>query len=61
MTPDQLRRYRIAMDMTQEELAKKLGVDRMTILRYENGKTHIPKVSERYIIEVLLRERGLKP
>src|SRR4029450_9606836 len=42
MKEDTLRRYRLMLRMTQEQLAGKLGVDRMTVLRYENGETRIP-------------------
>lgn len=33
-----LKRYRLMKDLTQEDLAKKVGVRRETIMRLENAK-----------------------
>lgn len=34
----QVKKYRVLADLTQEELAKKVGVRRETIMRLEKGK-----------------------
>jgi transcriptional regulator with XRE-family HTH domain len=42
--PDEyLRVIRARLEMTQAELARRLGVERRTVLRYENGIFKIPK------------------
>lgn len=38
ITPDKIIKYRIANAMTQDDLARKLGVSKYTISRWENGK-----------------------
>jgi transcriptional regulator with XRE-family HTH domain len=41
--PDEyLRIIRARLEMTQAELAKRLGIERRTVLRYENGIFKIP-------------------
>jgi DNA-binding XRE family transcriptional regulator len=32
--------------LTQEKLAKRLGINRMTIIRYESGESPVPKSIE---------------
>jgi repressor LexA len=49
MKPDDLKRARRALGLTQEALAKKLRTTRMSITRYERGTRRIPGV-----VEVLL-------
>lgn len=39
-----LRRLRLDLGLTQRELAQKLGMARLTIIRYEGRKGHIPRV-----------------
>ena len=39
ITGDRIRRCRRSLDMTQEELAKKIGVTKATINKYETGIT----------------------
>lgn len=39
-----ISRLRVSRHMTQEELAEKIGVDRVTVFRMENGK-RIPDVT----------------
>ncbi|MFO0773906.1 MAG: transcriptional repressor LexA [Nitrospiraceae bacterium] len=50
MTPDELRRERLALGLTQDQLAKELRTTRMTVTRYECGTRRIPGV-----VGVLLR------
>jgi len=37
MLPEEIREKRIALNLTQEELAKKFGVERNTVARWERG------------------------
>lgn len=50
---DALRLYRLEKRLTQQELAKKLGVSFTTVNRWMNGKTQ-PSELQRYQIEKLL-------
>lgn len=47
---DYIRRNR---DVSQKELAKKLDIDRQTLIRYETGKTQIPIKKLKQISEIL--------
>ncbi len=51
MKPDELKRQRVALGLTQEELAKELRTTRMTVTRYECGTRRIPG-----IVQVVLRK-----
>jgi transcriptional regulator with XRE-family HTH domain len=51
MTGEELRRRRERLKMTQAELARRLDVQRVTVTRWENGQTAIPRA-----IELALRE-----
>ena len=42
MAPHELVAYRERLELTQQELADKLGVDRVTIARWETGTRAIP-------------------
>lgn len=42
MTPEQLVAFRETHDLTQQELADRLRVDRVTIARWETGARSIP-------------------
>ena len=42
MTPEDFRGYRKSLNLSQHDLAKKIGVNRSTILRYEAGDCEIP-------------------
>ncbi len=44
MTPDELKRHRLALGLTQEQLARELRTTRMTVTRYECGTRRIPGV-----------------
>lgn len=46
MDKDTFRRKREHLEMTQEQLAKRLGINRITIIRYESGESPIPKAVE---------------
>jgi transcriptional regulator with XRE-family HTH domain len=46
MDQDTFRRKRERLNLTQEELAKRLGKNRITIIRYESGESAIPKAVE---------------
>jgi transcriptional regulator with XRE-family HTH domain len=43
MKPDELRRRREALGMTQDDLARELGVKMMTVCRWERGVYPIPR------------------
>jgi len=46
MNKDTFRRKRERLGLTQEELAKRMDIERITIIRYESGSSPIPKVVE---------------
>ena len=50
--------YRLENKITQQQLAKKLGVAFSTVNRWLNGKTKPNKI-QRYHIEKFLLKRGL--
>ena len=50
--------YRLENKITQQELAKKLGVAFSTVNRWLNGKTKPNKIQQ-YHIEKFLKKRGL--
>ena len=41
---DYLKEYRVNNQMSQEDLAKKLGTTKQVVSNYENGK-HVPKIT----------------
>jgi transcriptional regulator with XRE-family HTH domain len=43
MKPEELRRRREALGMTQDDLARELGVKMMTVSRWERGVYPIPR------------------
>lgn len=49
MTAEDLKALRDQLDLTQEELAQKLGVARNTITRWEMGIRHIPEPVARLV------------
>lgn len=42
MTADELRDFRLRLNITQQTLAEALGVDRNTVARWERGERAIP-------------------
>jgi len=46
MDKEGFRRTRERLGLTQEELAKRLGKNRASIIRYESGETPVPKAVE---------------
>lgn len=54
-----LELYRLENRVTQEELAKEIGVNYSTVSRWLNGKTKPNKIQQ-YHIEKLLKEKTTK-
>lgn len=63
MTPQELRRIRKNLSLTQEQLAERLGVTRVTIARWETGARRIPELAARLVkrIETEIRAKRGKP
>jgi transcriptional regulator with XRE-family HTH domain len=57
MENDIFRRKRERLGLTQEELGKRLGKNRITIIRYESGETPIPKAVEMALKLIEAEER----
>ena len=57
MTEETFRRKRERLGLTQEELGKRLGKNRITIIRYESGETPIPKAVEMALKLIEAEER----
>ena len=65
LTPTEVRSHREHLDLTQEELASRLGCTRRTILRWETGDT-VPSTAAVLVLQKLVRQsgpgdNGLKP
>ena len=56
MKAEDLKRKREKLKMTQDELAKRLDVKRLTIIRWENGQVDIPKIAELAMKEIERQE-----
>jgi DNA-binding transcriptional regulator YiaG len=56
VTPEELKRGRRQLGMSQTELAEKIGVHGMTVSRWERGTIKVPAPIAR-LIELLMRER----
>jgi len=54
----ELEHYRLENRVTQEELAKEIGVNFSTVSRWLNGKT-TPNKIQQYHIEKFLEQKGL--
>ncbi len=59
VTPKQFARLRKQMGMSQEELARELGVSIHTISRYERGALAIPRKIE-MALHYLLSRKGAR-
>lgn len=46
MKPEEMKRRREALGFTQAQLARELGLDSITVSRYERGVHSIPKTVE---------------
>jgi transcriptional regulator with XRE-family HTH domain len=57
MDKDTFKRKRERLGLTQEEIGKKLGKHRLTIIRYESGETPIPKAVEMAVKLIEAEER----
>jgi len=56
MKGEDLKRKRERLNLTQDELAKRLDVKRLTIIRWENGQVDIPKIAELALKEIERQE-----
>lgn len=54
-TPQQIRTTRHAAELTQEQLARLLGVTRQTVINYEHGKTAMRPIAYEYLLLKLTR------
>jgi transcriptional regulator with XRE-family HTH domain len=57
MDKDTFRRKHERLGLTQEEIAKRLGKNRISIIRYESGETPVPKAVEMALKLVEAEER----
>ena len=49
MTSDELKQLRTRLGMTQNELGQRLGVERVTVARWEIGLRRIPELAARLV------------
>lgn len=57
MTPDELKRFRTELKISQKEMAGRLGVQPSKLCEWENGIRKIPKYIQR-LLDCLHKERG---
>jgi transcriptional regulator with XRE-family HTH domain len=60
MTPTGLKRIRRALGLTQERLARALGVDRVTVARWEGGTYRITEPIVRLVQRIAAEARGTR-
>ena len=48
MSPESLKAWRLAHELTQDELAELVGVGARQVRRWERGEARIPKLLEIY-------------
>jgi len=58
MTPTGLKRIRRALGLTQKALAEALGVDRVSVARWEGGTYRITEPMARLIQRIAAEARG---
>jgi DNA-binding transcriptional regulator YiaG len=58
VTSDEFKRMREAAGLTQEKLAERLGVHRVTIARWETGERRIPEMAARLLARIRDDERA---
>jgi putative transcriptional regulator len=56
LTENKIKFYRTKLEMTQEELAEKLGVTRQTIIAIERGK-YMPSLELAFKFSKLFKEK----
>lgn len=58
MKPEEMKRRREALGLTQAQLAREMGLDSITVSRYERGVLSIPKTVELAfeLIELRMKE-----
>lgn len=61
MTPDEFRRIRTALHMSQSSLGRQLGVHRNTIAAWEHGQRPIPSVVAQLVPLLLTASRKEQP
>lgn len=61
MSPAELRKARLKLDLSQEELADALGVTRVTVARWEGGEREIPPLLSQQAASMVIRlEKALR-
>lgn len=55
ITPESIKKVRLDLDLTQSELAKRLGVNIKTLSEWELGKA-VPRPSHRRQLKELMRQ-----
>lgn len=57
MKPEEMKQRREALGLTQAQLARELGLDSITVSRYERGVLSIPKTVELALELIELRRK----